>query len=106
MDTLVTKSTLKLHKSRSQLSLRRLLLPVTSDWVDSYSAGWIATTLIYTAPPFMSPLSLIRGQGDRGELVSRLGIWLASAENDLYVQGIAAGVGMEFYMAALVLPSS
>ena len=100
----VIKSILKVHDARNQLSLRRLPLPVT---------GLIAMLRaelplsLYT--PFISPLTLIRGQGDHGELVSALEIWkanlrhapwstLRSAENDFYVQGIAAGVGMEFYI--------
>ena len=75
MDTLVIKSILKVHHARSQLSLRRLLLPVTRTGLIAMLQAGLPLPL-YT-PLLISPLTIIRDQGDRGELVSALGIWKA-----------------------------
>ena len=62
---------------------------------------------LYT-PPFISPLTLIRSGGSwgagigvgklEGHLSHAPWSTLCSVENDFYVQGIAAGAGMDFYI--------
>ena len=81
--------------------------PSDSDWDDCYASGWIASALVYTAVVLYAD----NHTGGGGSWGAGLGVgnlegnlshasWstLCSAENDFYVQSIAGGVGMEFYI--------
>ena len=98
---------MKVHEARGQLSHRRpLLLPVTRTGMIAI-AGWIGSAFIYTAVHVYAD-TREEGGGSWGvgfgvgnlEGNLRHAPWstLRSAENNFYVQGVAVGVGMEFYI--------